>query len=150
MEGGQMILLHDWAGKTAEDVFRDFELADPPPVEILLASYDCWGYGGDAFVLFRKDGALFEVNATHCSCYKLQGQWEPEDTTVAALRKRLDDGELGVDTCKKGRNVFADELRQLLSQLSTELNARHRANVAKLGRMEWRLHLSSVDSSRNT
>lgn len=90
-------------------------LADPRyQVEVLLASYAQGGYEGDAFVLFRKDGQLFEVNAGHCSCHNLEGQWEPESTTVEALRHRLEQGSLG----REGRiNVFADELKQVLDGL---------------------------------
>lgn len=81
-------------------------------IEILLASYSYENYSGDAFVLFRKDGRLYEVNGSHCSCYGLEGQWEPEETTVEALRHRLDAGQLGSD--EYSSNIFASELRLIL------------------------------------
>lgn len=59
-------------------------------VEVLFAAYTNEGYSGDAFVLFRRGGSLFEVNGGHCSCYQLEGQWEPEATSVEAIRRRLD------------------------------------------------------------
>lgn len=69
-----------------EDVVREFEISSEQldGVEILYAIYN-GGYDGEAHVIFRKDGKLYEVNGAHCSCYGLEGQWEPEETTVAAL-----------------------------------------------------------------
>lgn len=57
-------------------------------VEIIHARYDTGGYEGDAHVIFRKEGKLYEVNGSHCSCYGLEGQWAPEETTLAALMAR--------------------------------------------------------------
>lgn len=86
-------------------------------LDVLFASYCQGNYSGDAFVLFRKDGKLYEVNGGHCSCYGLEGQWDPEETSIEALRKRLDDGSLGAyDYCG---NVFADELRAALDGVSS-------------------------------
>lgn len=82
-------------------------------MEVLLASYNDEDYSGDAFVLFKSDGKLYEVNGSHCSCYGLDGQWEPEETTIESLRHRLDKGKLG----SYAGNMFADELRQVLDAL---------------------------------
>ena len=57
-------------------------------VEILWAEYDKDGYSGKAWVLFRKDGQLYEVNASHCSCYGLEDQWKPQKTSVKSLSMR--------------------------------------------------------------
>ncbi|MFM7025186.1 MAG: hypothetical protein ACKOWC_03890 [Limnohabitans sp.] len=85
-------------------------------IEVLIASYSHGGYEGDAFVLFRKDGKLYEVNAGHCSRYGIEGQWQPEETSVEALRHRLDKGRLGRDNyCG---NIFDTELREVLSQIA--------------------------------
>lgn len=53
-------------------------------INILFASYGEDNYSGNAFVLFEKDGKLYEVNGSHCSCYGLEGQFEPEETTLEA------------------------------------------------------------------
>lgn len=47
---------------------------------MLVAVYDTPPWHGEAFVLFEdmRDHLLYEVNASHCSCYGLEGQWEPE------------------------------------------------------------------------
>lgn len=126
------IYLNDWKDGTATDVFTDFDgtrwsayrdddavpVQDKPEyqgVEILLASYSYANYSGDAFVLFRRDGKLYEVNGGHCSCYGLEGQWEPEETSVEALRIRLANG-LGHDNYNG--NEFASELTSLLDAVA--------------------------------
>lgn len=96
---------------------------DMSGVEPLLAFYeDTYGYSYEAFVLFRQGGKLYEVNGGHCSCYGLEGQWEPEETTVAALRYRMTRGELGGDP-KTGMlgevKGFRDELAAVLDALET-------------------------------
>lgn len=77
-----------------EDVEREFAVSLPRDKDfrILLAVYtgDC--YEGDAFVLFERDGQLFEVNGCHCSCHGLEDQWLPEETLEEALLHRLTKG----------------------------------------------------------
>ncbi len=114
------IYLADWKEDGQEQLARDFELTNQlDDAEILLAYYCYEDYSGSAFVLFRKEGKLYEVNGGHCSCYGLEGQWEPEETTKDALLHRLNNGGLGVawhydDT---NRNEFAAELREVLAGL---------------------------------
>lgn len=76
--------------ESKDDLVRSFylsaeQLAD---VEILYAHYSNEGYEGYAHAIFRKEGQLYEVNGSHCSCYGLEDQWEPEETSVAALLAR--------------------------------------------------------------
>ena len=128
------ILLNNWAERTAKDVFTDFDGTrwsayredDAIPVEgkpefagaeILLASYGTPAYEGYAFVLFRRDGKLYEVNGGHCSCYGLEGQWDPEETTIEALRHRVTNGNLGAG--EYDENPFAAELSALLDALES-------------------------------
>lgn len=66
-------------------------------VTILYADYTYGDYSGDAFILFHKKDdqgnlKLYEVNGSHCSCYGLENQWQPEETTVKALRMRAENG----------------------------------------------------------
>lgn len=82
----------DWAEDGLEGMLQDFgsyshPLTLDPGVEVLYAWYE-YADSGDAFVLFRKDGKLYEVHGSHCSCYGLEGQWDPEETTAAALLAR--------------------------------------------------------------
>lgn len=64
---------------------------------ILLAYYHVGDYGCDssAFVLYEKDGKLYEVHGGHCSCMGLEDQWDPEETTLEALEHRATHGSLG-------------------------------------------------------
>lgn len=72
--------------------------------EILIASYGGASYEGDAYVLFRRDGKLYEVHGSHCSCYGLEGQWEPEEVTPVVLAMRLD--PMGLDERGQDNTYF--------------------------------------------
>lgn len=108
--------LNDWSEKS--DLVRDFDLLDLDFVDVLLASYSYKNYSGDAFVLYRdtRDDKLYEVHGSHCSCYGLEGQWNPELCDLQSLRHRLTAGYLGKDDAWSG-NVFANELAEVLKGL---------------------------------
>ena len=55
---------------------------------IHLAWYGYGLYCGSSLVIYEKDGMLYEVNGSHCSCSGLEDQWEPEETTLGALAMR--------------------------------------------------------------
>ena len=80
--------------------------------KILFASYGNDSYWGDAFVLFEKDGKLFEVNASHCSCFGLENQWEEEEVELKELEHRLINGTFGESYCFG--NQFKEELKEFL------------------------------------
>lgn len=68
----------------------------PTDEEILFASYATGNYEGDSLVLFKRDGKLYLNEASHCSCYGLEGRWEPTEVVPEqVLRQRLyeDHGE---------------------------------------------------------
>jgi len=67
-----------------------FDVEELNDTEILIAKYECGNYEGSSFVLIRRNGLLYEVNASHCSCYGLEGQWSEEETSLEALKKRND------------------------------------------------------------
>jgi hypothetical protein len=81
-------------------------------INILFASYGEDNYSGDAFVLFEKDGCLYEVNGSHCSCYGLEDQFEPEGVTLEAIKMRLVDGNMGRDSWSD--NEFYNELSEFI------------------------------------
>lgn len=56
--------------------------------EVLLAWYGGGGWEGLAMVVYRSEGKLYEVNGSHCSCYGLEGQWDPEETNYKSLAMR--------------------------------------------------------------
>lgn len=106
------VFLHEF--HTKEDVFREFELSESETdeINILFASYGTGNYEGDAFVLFEKDGKLYEVNGGHCSCYGLEGQWREEEVELMTLYYRLTVGKMGVDP--DSGNNYANELKEFL------------------------------------
>ncbi len=76
-----------------KDLRQQFEIRDddasfPKPAQIIIAVYNQECYEGSAMVLFERDGKLFEVHGSHCSCMGLEGQWGEEETTWAALKMR--------------------------------------------------------------
>lgn len=117
-----IVYLQDWSESKRDGMMDDFGITEEQlqGVEILLASYSYEDYSGSAFVLFRKDGKLFEVNGSHCSCYGLserdymgnstESQWDPEETSKEALLKRLDSQSYTFDG-------FADVARQVFDAL---------------------------------
>lgn len=97
--------------KDIEDVIREYHApADAlTGANVLLAWYGYGDYDGSSFVLFEKDGKLFEVNGSHCSCNGLEDQWEPEETSWEALAIR--DLSYG-DGCQEAN----EELQKLVKQ----------------------------------
>lgn len=95
-----------------EDVVREFCVSEEniQGVEIVYAAYDTPGYEGYAHVIFIKDGKLYEVNGSHCSCYGLEDQWKPEETLAIALLSRPNVS----DNAKKN---LKDRLKKLMAFL---------------------------------
>lgn len=100
------VYLHDWAESGQEGMLENFGTIKRlgRDAEVLVASYTYEDYSGDAYVLFKRDGKLWEVHGGHCSCYGLSEsdycgdsttQWEPEETTREAIMLRLDKGTWG-------------------------------------------------------
>lgn len=64
-------------------------------INVILAAYKTEAYEGYAYVLFEKNGKLYEVTGSHCSCYGLEGQWSPNKVDVKELEHRLVEGTFG-------------------------------------------------------
>ncbi len=79
---------------SADGVFNAFGVSadDRVGVEIELAVYEQESYEGHACVVFRQDEKLYSVEASHCSCNELNGQWCPVETTRGALEMMLAHG----------------------------------------------------------
>lgn len=91
-ENNMSIYLGEFDNK--KDVENAFRSGSLDLCHILLASYEYGDYCGDAFVLFVENGRLYEVHGSHCSCYGLEDQWDPEETMFAALKHRIEHGNL--------------------------------------------------------
>ena len=76
--------------KSNEDIIREYEA----PIDALdnaivhLAWYGYGSYSGSSLVIFEKNDTLYQVNGRHCSCYGLEGQWKPEETSWQQMAKR--------------------------------------------------------------
>jgi hypothetical protein len=94
MSERQPIYLHDWSESGEAGMLADFEIEASALMgaTVIVASYTYEDYSGDAYVLFERDGKLFEVHGGHCSCYGLEGQWEPEEADRDAIIHRITNG----------------------------------------------------------
>jgi hypothetical protein len=81
-----------------QDIFSDwfdvqvaFRTDESEPERVIFAQYDVDGYDGSAWVIYRNGDKIYAVSGGHCSCYGLEGQWDPEEYTaeqfVAAYEK---------------------------------------------------------------
>ena len=97
----------DWEGNTTADaaaVLDDFRCPDddtcwadeaspdipPQDVALIVAWYRNEDYHGQAIVVYRdaRDGKVYENHGSHCSCYGLEGQWQPEEVSTAEILQR--------------------------------------------------------------
>ena len=73
------------------DVVSNFEIKGDDaaePDEVLFAEYDLsQAYEGSAIVVYRRGDKYFAAHGSHCSCYGLEGQWQPD---VYETRELLD------------------------------------------------------------
>lgn len=104
--------MNDYTNVTCEEVAGWFSIGveQLKGAKIVFGFYDNEDYSGSAFVLYKKARKLYEVNGSHCSCYGLEDQWSPEETTKEALLHRLDNGYFYGKT---------DELREVLNKKKT-------------------------------
>ncbi len=89
-------------------VKRDVPADFPTPREVVFAAYDN-DNEGSAIVIYRRKRKLYEVNASHCSCYGLSepGSWRVEQTSVAALKIRRLSSLHGSDSVAAFRKLFS-------------------------------------------
>ncbi len=77
--------------RNIEDLKKEYDITDSDldGVEILYAAYEIGNYSGQSLVLFKKNGKLFVVDASHCSCYGLEGQWDEVETNEETLKMEI-------------------------------------------------------------
>lgn len=69
------------------DVQEQFHMDQPEPEEVLFAMYDIPGYEGYAEVVYRNGNKFYWVSGSHCSCYGLEDQWDPEEYDAETFLK---------------------------------------------------------------
>jgi hypothetical protein len=84
--------IYEGSFEDRNSVFSSFGQEDQGE-NIIYASYELGNYEGQAFVLYEKDGRYYEVHGSHCSCYGLEDQWEPEEVPLEALKFRARNGD---------------------------------------------------------
>lgn len=114
------IFMGNWKFNGIARLKNDFQIynGELKDVEIILAYYSYEDYEGQAFVLFRKEGKLYEVNGSHCSCYGLEDQWTPEEVLIPELEHRLTKGKFGFGYGHdEYPNKFNNELKEVIDTL---------------------------------
>lgn len=78
--------------ESIEHLKKEFDITDEDlkEVEILFAVYRVCCYEGQSIVLFKKEDKFYIVDAAHCSCHGLEGQWSPTETNEKALKMEID------------------------------------------------------------
>lgn len=120
-----------WEGDGWADVQRTFHMEEPKPEEILLANYSRDGCDGRAQVLYRNGSAYFYVSGSHCSCFGLEDQWEPEEYTLETLIGALERSiEGGRGFCGSEDQTMLPMLRRRLTRSRARMRARERTAIA--------------------
>lgn len=122
-----MLALCDFAGFTHDEVVRDlaedFQSAgcmDGASCIVAYMSVGSFGCDSSAFIVFERNGEIWEVNGSHCSCYGFEGQWEPElvnDVETICIRDDLAIAGGGYDDDRKHN---ASKIRQHLREYSAK------------------------------
>lgn len=88
-------LFSDWAS-----VQHEYRTDHPEPDEVIVAYYSYEDYSGYSVVIYRDQGRYCLVTGSHCSCYGLEDQFEPEE---------YETGELLIASLEKGRGWLSEE-----------------------------------------
>src|SRR5579872_4317135 len=78
-----------------EDVVKEFagtSQQDLDGATVYLAWYGHGDWCGAAEVIYERDGRLYWVSGSHCSCTGLEESWSPVETDWATLKHVYDKG----------------------------------------------------------
>ena len=104
-----------WDSPTPEQQAYVSDQLDSLDVLIAYESVGSWGCDSSSFFLFRnkETGKLYELHASHCSCYGFEGQFSLEESVVEALRYRASNGHVfgtgGYDDNEDGNTKAVNE-----------------------------------------
>ena len=75
--------------ESAKVVYNELDNLD---VLIAYESVGSWGCDSTSFFVFKDKatGILYEMHGSHCSCYGFEGQFRMEETTIEALKSRVE------------------------------------------------------------
>lgn len=86
--------VYDGEFENWDDVMSSFDVDEKDrfvPDIVYKACYDRDGYDGYAIVAYKKNDKFYLVKGSHCSCYGLEGQWDPEEIETKKLLMRFCD-----------------------------------------------------------
>lgn len=103
-----------------EDIARNFNisLCELEHSNIIFASYSYEDYSGNALVVYEENGKFFEVHGSHCSCYGLEDQWQPEESSYEHLLERANNNQFSYMNCA----LLYDNLKMWKENSSSPLN----------------------------
>lgn len=80
------------APQIKEQIVEQYEIPSLLLEGIHLIVAGMWedSYDAHAFIVFEREGKVFEVQSAHCSCYGHEGQWEPIERPIEAIVKSAD------------------------------------------------------------
>jgi len=108
--------------------------------ELLVSIGNSYGYEEEMLVIYEKDGRLYIVEASHCSCYDFSGQWSPSEYSYKAMLMRK-----WCNGCKEELHLLAGErLATKASKLDIEENLIEDGWIRKLkaGDKVWSIDLN--------
>jgi hypothetical protein len=100
--------------ENAGDVCKEFSISEVGGT-IIFAAYEYEDYSGSAEVVYVSKGKFYHVSGGHCSCYGLEGQWEPEEMPLVALRHIGENSSYGMISQMKAE--FLGSLDGVLNRL---------------------------------
>lgn len=127
-----MPFLGDLAGLSAEEVKEHIRVnyggsrynekqevvVDLDDMVVLIAYESVGNYDCDSFFLIQdQEGNFYEVNGSHCSCYGFEGQWFPEETSIAAIHHRVNNGSLFYPGFNRDDGDSHDVAREFINRL---------------------------------
>lgn len=135
-EGVDVLSLADFAGmdeaaikaKIAEDFGIGPDQLDGCEIVVAYMSVGDWGCDSGAFIVFRKEGALYEVNGSHCSCHGFSEasygggptQWQPELVPDVASITQREDWALACGGYDNDKAANAAAIRAALSRMGPQ------------------------------
>jgi len=102
-----------------EDICHEFQIDEKELKDAYVhaAVYRYEDYSGSALVLFEKNGKLFSVHGSHCSCNGLEDQWEPGEISWKLVLHWLDEGSMFGEFSSELQTHLRDEaVKRILSE----------------------------------
>lgn len=123
--------VENWAGKDWTAVQGAFRMDAPQPHEVLVACYDSESCEGCAHVLYRNGTSYFYVKGSHCSCFGLEEQWDPEEYTLETLVSMLERSSGGIHGfCGRNGHALLPTLHRRLKRHAARVRRQEREKAA--------------------